>query len=96
MPQRYATTVNVHDQFTDLLRRADAGSSIPAVDELLKLAARRAHEIQQRREALIVAWLAATGVPPEEAVQVERSMPDGSIEYAIRRRGPDDTWLDPD
>lgn len=42
--------------------------------------------IMKNREALFEAWIAQTGVPPTEAVLVERSFEDGNVEVSVERK----------
>lgn len=43
--------------------------------------------IMRRREALLEAWVAETGLFPSEAVLVERTHDDGSVTVAVERKG---------
>jgi hypothetical protein len=42
--------------------------------------------IMRRREALLEAWVAETGLLPSEAVLVERTYEDGSVTVTVERK----------
>lgn len=61
---------------------------------LTRAVALRMRQIMARREALVEAWMAETGLLPSESELVERHMDDGSLRILVERKeapkGPDD------